>query len=317
MKAHAPTTYWRLIRARHGVAMSIDRRRVSANRPDESPGDTYRIDLDLNAGFFASMSAYLAILHYCEVRRLVPDVRLVNPVYGQRTAQHDWFPQYFERLSPQSDGASGHRRLVVRDLKVLRLSTRLNEVPLAVAAAIFDRHASVAPATLAQMDLMFAQDPLNAGHILGVHYRGTDKVMEASRAPYDDVIVAVKRELSGSGPYSCVLVATDEPDFALELGTAISDIPVVPMDATQIGDRDTPPHMMANADRYVLGIEALETCLALARCSALVRTSSYLSGWSKVFNPSLKTITLNSPNRSDGFPEALILEEECLRGHPA
>ena len=82
---------------------------------------------------------------------------------------------------------------------------------------------------------------------------------------------------------------------------------------TQLGDRLTPPHMMHGSDPYVLENEALETSLALSRCADLIRTSSYLAGWSKVFSPRLRTITLNTPNRSDTRPDALIIQEEEAR----
>jgi hypothetical protein len=60
--------------------------------------------------------------------------------------------------------------------------------------------------------------------------------------------------------------------------------------------------------------EALVNCLLLARCRALIRTASFLSGWASVFNPELSVIMLNRPYQEAlWFPDREVLRHESTR----
>lgn len=70
-----------------------------------------------------------------------------------------------------------------------------------------------------------------------------------------------------------------------------------------------PIHLNLAGDRNRKGFEALVNCLLLSRCDALIRSASFLSGWSNVFNPALPVIMLNRPfDAALWFPDREVLK---------
>jgi len=71
-------------------------------------------------------------------------------------------------------------------------------------------------------------------------------------------------------------------------------------------------------DRLRIGREALVSSLLLSNCGLLVKTPSYLSAWSKIFDPSLP-VKLASPPRPDAFwfPDSRLWDEQDLQSKAA
>ena len=67
-----------------------------------------------------------------------------------------------------------------------------------------------------------------------------------------------------------------------------------------------------------IGREALLSSLLLANCGFLVKTPSYLSAWSKIFNPALP-VKLVSPPRPDAFwfPDSRLWLEQAAHDQAA
>lgn len=125
--------------------------------------------------------------------------------------------------------------------------------------------------------------------IIGVHYRGTDKVIEAPPLPYDVVIRLIRNEIE-KDPNIKIFVATDEGKF---LQSMIKNFPnkIVYIDTFRSFDGKPVHH--SSYSNYRKGEDALIDCILLSQCSKLYRTSSNLSAASTRFNPSLEVILLN------------------------
>ena len=312
-KLRAPTLYWWTRRKQHVALTAVDSFGFRLSRVRAGRSNTFEVDLNVKAGFFASISAWLAVQYHCEVLGLRPDIRIVSGVYGDADVSKDWFRIYFDEVGGGNGSAEVGWLRTVRDVESLRLTTDLCSLNINEASNLFDRHATVKKEFVAMVDDLFATPSLSGKRILGVHYRGTDKFLEARAVPQTELVDAVRQELDRGLDYAVVLVASDERGCASALRDALPGVRVEEMPATYFGNGTTPPHMIRESNTYVLGVEALTTALALARCDALVRTTSYLSGWSKVFNPALRTVTLNQPDRPDTFPDATILALEEAR----
>jgi hypothetical protein len=129
------------------------------------------------------------------------------------------------------------------------------------------------------------------GHpMLGIHYRGTDKLLiEAVRIPYDHV----SGMLSRLDPRIRFFVATDEQAF---LDALIRDFGQRIVFREQHRSRDGTPVHHFDADEnetgFTRGRDAIIDALLLSRCAAIVRTPSNLSLASTFLNPSIPALVL-------------------------
>jgi hypothetical protein len=147
--------------------------------------------------------------------------------------------------------------------------------------------------------------------VLGVHYRGTDKRVEAPRLTYEHVRNAIDGQLTRSGRFDCVFVSSDDQEFIHFIQRSfLRSIPVVWHDDEERSRTEVPVHHAASGSRFRRGQEAVLNCLLLSRCSALLKTSSILSGWSKLFNPALPVTLLAGPyQRHLWFPDRALVRD--------
>jgi len=123
--------------------------------------------------------------------------------------------------------------------------------------------------------------------VIGIHYRGTDKVTEAPRLQYEKV----REEIEKHAKNDCLLfVATDEQQF-LDYMIECYGTRVLYLQAER-STTSTPLHL-APKSPYQQGKEALLDCLLLSKTDLLLRTSSNLSLASTYFNPLLPVIELS------------------------
>ena len=68
-------------------------------------------------------------------------------------------------------------------------------------------------------------------------------------------------------------------------------------------------HTTQTQNKYEINRDAIVNALILSRCDALMKTSSILSAWSKLFNPGLPLIMLNKPfEQCRWFPERDLID---------
>jgi hypothetical protein len=125
--------------------------------------------------------------------------------------------------------------------------------------------------------------------VLGVQYRGTDKVSEAPRVSYERVMEEIKNQIKGKKNFK-IFVATDETALLAEVKKTYPN-KVLSQDATRSSD-GKPVHFSGH-DGFKIGKEALIDCLLLSKTHFLIRTSSNLSLWATYFNPELSQIELS------------------------
>lgn len=127
--------------------------------------------------------------------------------------------------------------------------------------------------------------------VIGVHYRGTDKVKEAPILPYETVIESVQNVFNKySNRKVKIFVATDESEFLDTMKEAFPGY-VYCLEEAIRSQNGSAVHYN-NDSPYQQGEEALLDSLILSNTNLLIRTSSNLSLWSTYVNPSLKVIEL-------------------------
>ncbi|MXO71630.1 hypothetical protein [Alteraurantiacibacter buctensis] len=147
---------------------------------------------------------------------------------------------------------------------------------------------------------------------LAIHYRGTDKSMEATTTSADAALAEIERQLQGLAD-PVVFLATDIPAFAQVVRARFPRARFVSYDIGDVASGTARYRSTMNPDDKAL--EALVNSFLIARAKVCVRTVSYLSAVAAVINPQMRTITLNTLIGNDPpFPELEIARREGKAG---
>jgi len=139
---------------------------------------------------------------------------------------------------------------------------------------------------------------------LGIHYRGTDKFnAHADFVSKDDFINQVQAYLSKNKQVDTIFIASDEEIFINKMKDAfMANYNLIFTSATR-SSTNMPIHKNSN-DKF-LAKQAMIDSLLLSKCNFVIKTSSCLSDWVKIWNPSIEVYNVNT-FRNDWFPQAMI-----------
>ncbi|MEY4093424.1 MAG: hypothetical protein RLZZ53_623 [Acidobacteriota bacterium] len=199
----------------------------------------------------------------------------------------NWWEYYFEPVAAGS--GQGRRRRVshhFHDFCAHRVERVLSRERC---AELVRRYVRVTPAIAALVD---GYVRAHWGQtVVGVHYRGTDKAIDARRVPFDEVERAVRERLPARPEQSRVFVATDEAGF---LAFMRERFPGQILARQMFRSVDGSPIDVVNADgNHQKGLDAVVDCLLLSRAHTLVRTASNLGLFATFFNPGMPVTLLN------------------------
>lgn len=133
--------------------------------------------------------------------------------------------------------------------------------------------------------------------VLGLHYRGSDKLNDASQNPNhlskEDYIHIIEEYINREGIKN-VFLATDSSTIIPYI-KALSDkyeLNVITTDSVRFNDH-TSPFIQNSEDPFKLGFDCLVDSILLSSCEFMILTSSNVSAWSKIFNPKLRAYKIN------------------------
>lgn len=124
--------------------------------------------------------------------------------------------------------------------------------------------------------------------VIGIHYRGTDKISEAPRAEYRAMVAhleEVRAELNVKE--FLIFVATDEKAFLEFIKAKYPNRVIYYNSIRSSGKR---PVHLSSKENYKKGEDAIVDCILLSKCTYLIKTSSNLSMISTFFNPKLPVV---------------------------
>ncbi len=242
-------------------------------------------------GMFSVLSYVTGVLHsyenegkYTGVTVNFEEIGLYyDPAYGP-----NWWEYYFEPIKhgniqtkPKKFSLSEYKRYATFAEKDLHHRERQR---------LIKKYIKVKSPIQNKVD-EYVLDNFTGSPVIGVHYRGTDKSIEAPRVSFDKVISCIQEYIEEKDlkDYK-IFVATDELEFLTFMESSFPHAILVY--STQYSTDGSPLHEN-NPDKFLHGEEALIDCLLLARTDVLIRTSSNLSLWSTYFSPSLPVIELN------------------------
>ena len=289
--------------------------RISLHARQRLNKGVFAIEIQANSGFFSVMQMVLFILTYCEEKRLTPRISARGGIYGDPEGNIDWFSTFFETVRTSS-GATSKRKWKtsrVRDLAQLGFRQRYEtQLQLKSASELFLSHYRPAPHIVDEVSSICKT--LEVGKsTLGVHFRGTDKKLESVTVPWKNFCQLVESTLAENPHLTSILVSSDEQAFIDFFVAWPFRKPIKVAPAKLLANGSMPIHF-SGYPGLEIGREALVSSLLLSNCGFLVKTPSYLSAWSKIFNPSL-SVRLAAPPRPDAFwfPDSRLWVEEDVQ----
>lgn len=244
-----------------------------------------------NVGMFATANQILGELHLFETGQL-PQVSALevdfrtNGLYYDESHGPNWWNYFFEPIYV------GEKTNVItvyptKEDCFLAWSHR-RQLTKKQASELVKKYIHIQPHILLKIDAFIAEH-FRDHYMIGVHFRGTDKAVEAPRVDYEIIFKEIRSYLPLDKSF-LLFIATDEINF---LEQAKLDFPghVIALDAHRT-EHNKGIHF-ENKNNYCIGEEAIMDAYLLSRCNLLIRTSSNLSLWSTFFNPELPVILLN------------------------
>ena len=280
--------------------LPAERRMISRNAP------RFAVNIGGRMGMGGLMSWTVRVLVYCDEHNLKPRLIFTNPVYAPVLGE-DWLNCYFERRPELCDDLGEDPLLRKHYLRqsiniARRLQPSSRKLTLQRAHDLFTRYLSFRQELVDESNTFCSRNNIGAGTV-GVHFRGTDKRLEATVVQWSDVADGVESQLKKN--MSNIFVATDVPAFLQFMRDRFGSDTVLDLGCQEIFP-NSPAHL-TSGDALVKGSEAIRTILILSRCGVLVRTRSHLSAWSKILNPGLPTLVFgNMLHGNFDFPEGLI-----------
>lgn len=213
-------------------------------------------------------------------------IDLDSGLYHDATVGSNWWNYYFEPIAIYPTDQWENYKFNLREVVALAYDS-LFEMSRKRGSELVKKYVKVRPEILSEMDT-FINTYFSEKYVIGIHYRGTDKVREVERLPYESMVAAIDEAIEeipiDKKDNYCLFIATDESGFLKYIESKYT-CPVIYIDAHR-SNNQKPVHY-SKFDNYLIGKEALMDCLLLSRCHLLIRTESNLSYASGFFNPSV------------------------------
>lgn len=239
-----------------------------------------------NSGMFSVFITALGFLHFYEEEGWAGakiDFREKGLYYDPQRGSN-WWEYYFEPVVLGSNEEAQERKIAHRQIhRFNRTGDRI--LSREEASRIVQKHIKIKP-VLEKKISAFVEKNFKGHFVIGVHFRGTDKVKrEAKPVPFEQVFQEIRSLISElpTKDYK-IFVATDEERFLQEIKREFKER-VIFSDARRSSDGRA-VHF-AHSHSYKTGEEAVVDCLLLSRSNYLLRTESNLSFCSGLFNPNL------------------------------
>jgi len=281
-------------------------------------GNIFAVNIHSQVGFCANLEWCLEIFMHCEMHNLIPYIQLTGSNYRSPQLGKNYFAYFFENRK-----LSEEDKLIIKNKKI-RIS-KISDISQLGLPENYDLKLTIPNAAgLIAKYICIKEDVIDevnsfctayfGNHVLGLHYRGTDKKGEAPRVDWEKVTRNVQYYLENFSQTDCVFISSDEIDFIhhieKQLNHEFPRVSVIYRNDRYRSHDGRSLHLRFGGDNYHKGRDALVNCLLLSRCDVLMKTASILSGWSKLFNPELPVIMLNEPQKKHlWFPEREIVKQ--------
>ncbi|QXD33009.1 hypothetical protein [Candidatus Pelagisphaera phototrophica] len=244
---------------------------------------------DRNAGFFSLFFQVVGALKFCEERGSNLTINFNTGPYVEREKGINWWSYYFESDSFRFNQQHARIFEITDREEQCLFSNYGRNLPIKEANKIVSQ--IKIKRELTSKVSTFAEKNFKDKKIIGIHYRGTDKVSgkrkESDRVPYE----YITQHLEGYGPEYLFFLASDESQFLNAMQDHFHKR-VCFYNAIRSDNGTALHNRINNYSMYKIGEDALIDCLLLSQCEKLIRTDSNLSLACSFFNPDQQVINI-------------------------
>lgn len=253
------------------------------------------LEINLNTGMFAVFGTILGALTLYDQGKIAGvHVNITDGIYSDQDRGPNWWEYFFEPIDLGNKHAPKHACVGIDSYTISPIGLSLNPE---AAFYLIQKYVKIKPDIEKEVQTFVRQNFLN-NFVIGVHHRGTDKVVESPLVSYEATVqflnIMISTLSNEQKAKLRIYVATDDQHFLNYLASLYPSI-VIYGNFVRSSD-GTPLHYGATpyyATNYQKGKEALLDCLLLSRCQILIRpASSCLSRVSHFFNPYIPVIVL-------------------------
>lgn len=274
--------------------------RARCNRP------YFAVNICSAKGMGAVLAEALMLCRYAEINGLIPYITSTNPLYSHEKGEN-FIGAYLGPLDQDiKPNLRPMRFHTLESFYHLKLEYHFS---LTEANRLFWSYFPPKAIITHRVNAVLANLP-ERKFDLSIHYRGTDKVLEASLISFEVYEKAIREYQSNFRKLSYVFLATDDVLFETFVRQRFPEVSFITYNLVSLVDAPRGRHF-SNMPPQDKAIEALVNIFLLAEAPVCIRGASYMSAISKIINPELRTITLNRTHwGSLEFPEFEILCEE-------
>lgn len=266
----------------------------------------FAVDIASSKGMGAVLSDAILLCHYAEKNELIPQIISTNPLYASRVG--DDFISLYLGTNVQKKSPS-LRYMRFNNLWSLYHLQFTDHLSITIANQLFWTYFAPKPIIMDKVAAVLMNIP-EKKFSLSIHYRGTDKVLEAPLVSFELYAKAIHDYQVNGGCIQTIFLATDDADFETFVRQRF---PYTHFTTYNLGSplNASRGRHFSNMSPEDKAIESLVNMFLLAAAPTCIRGASYMSAISKILNPKLRTVTLNRTHGdSPLFPEFEILAEE-------
>jgi len=259
---------------------------------NRSKNGYYAIDLNTDGmGLGARIINMLEILLYCDTKGYIP---LFKFNYKEKNNTVDYFRELFYY---KNEPAVIHLKIKytsIRDTSDLVWKNFDKRLRLNMAKDLFEKYFGFNQNIIEEVNA-FTNQWFTGNKILGVHYRGTDKLTEAPEVTYEELVHYIHKILADDPALNFIFLSSDDARVIHFLENSNLPVPVVCRDDSIRSKTGDQIHLKQENSKVIINRDAIVNCLILSRCDHLLKTASLLSDCSVIFNPDLRVSVINSP----------------------
>ena len=253
----------------------------------------YAVDLKTDAmGLGARIINMLEILLYCDTKGYIPAFKF--NYLGEETINTDYFRELFVYKNLLAETLDSLQYTAVRDTSELEWKNYDKKLSLSIAKGLFDKYFSFNPMIQEEVN-SFTGKWFIGKQVLGIHYRGSDKITEAPGVTLEELRNCVIEILKNNPSLNLIFVSSDEEKAIQYLTDLDFPVPVIYREDAIRSEDGEQIHLKKQNSKSIINRDALVNCLLLSKCDYLLKTASLLSDCSVIFNPKLKVRAMSAP----------------------